>query len=83
LLLLTNCPNNPTYRLIGNAIIPCKFSERFTGINLMKNSRPLRNGYFPLWLYTWVALLVRRINGWVAVDKNIISAWEKLFKRDE
>lgn len=82
LFCLTSCPNNTAYCFIGDVIIPCYFSEWFTFLNAMKNTMPLNNGYFPVWVCTWVPLLMRCIIGWVAVNKNIISAWEQLVKRD-
>jgi len=31
----------------------------------------------------WAALLIGEVIGWVLVDKHIVSAWEKLCKRNE
>ena len=49
----------------------------------MKNGRLLCNGYFPVWVCTWAALLRGEVIGWVLVDKHIVSAWEQLCKRNE
>jgi hypothetical protein len=33
-----------------DAILSRNFSEWFTLVNAMKNGRPLRKGYFPVWV---------------------------------
>jgi hypothetical protein len=80
---LTSSAKNTANCFIGDAILSRNFTEWFTQVNAMKNGRPLRNGYFPVWVRTWAALLIGEAIGWVLVDKHIISAWEKLCERNK
>jgi hypothetical protein len=76
------------YRLIGDSIIVCNFSQRFTLVNAMKNDVPFSSGYFPMGIIRpWSALRkrrgIRQVSVRVSVDEEIISAWEQFLKRDE
>jgi hypothetical protein len=48
--------NNASYSFMGNVIIPRYFPERFALLNTTYDSRPFRNGYFPMRVRPRVAL---------------------------
>ena len=82
-MLLSSSAKDTAYCLIGDMVIFRYFSKSFALVNTMKYTRPLSNGNFPMEVYTSWALFIQGIIGRVAVDKNIVSAWEQLVKRDK